>query len=61
MHSIHFYDDSCNLLFLNDGSEIKLDFDTLRFSSQFDAQRELESWAKKSGLIQKGDEIALLV
>lgn len=61
MHSIHFYDESCSLLFLNDGSEIKLDFDTLRFSSQFDAQRELETWATKSGLIQKGDQIALLV
>lgn len=61
MHSIHFYDETCNLLFLNDGSEIKLDFDILRFSSAYDAQRELEGWAKNSGLIQKDDEIAMLV
>lgn len=61
MHSIHFYDETSSLLFLNDGSEIKLDFDMLRFSSPFAAQRELETWAKHSGLIQKGDEIALLV
>lgn len=61
MHSIHFYDETSNLLFLSDGNEIKLKFNPLSFASNFDAQRALENWAKKSGLIKTEDEIAMLV
>ena len=61
MKAIHLYDDTCSLLFLNNGKEIKLDFDLLRFSSNFQAQKELENWAKSVGIIQPDDEIAMYV
>jgi len=59
MKAVHLYDDSCNLLFLNNGKEIKLDFDLLRFSSTHLAQKELEAWAKQNGVIRQTDEIAI--
>lgn len=61
MKGVHLYDDTCNLLFLNNGKEIKLDFDLLRFPSRYLARQELESWAKKNGVIQQSDEIAIFV
>ncbi len=61
MQAVHLYDESSNLLFLNDGNEIKLDFDVMRFSSSFEAQKELVKWARSSGVIQAQDEIAVLV
>lgn len=61
MKAIHLYDDTCSLLFLNNGKEIKLDFDLLRFSSRHQAREELESWARREGVIQPHDEIAMFV
>lgn len=61
MQAVHIYDESSSLLFLNDGNEIKLDFDFMRFSSSFEAQKELQSWARSNGVIQQQDEIAILV
>lgn len=58
-NAIHLYDDSCSRLFLNNGKEIKLDFDLLRYSSADLAQKELEAWARQNGVIQQNDQIAI--